>query len=288
MVLEGFVLGLVAAFTFGFADFIAAVAARKMGITRLLLITHIASVGVATPYLVFAADLDGVSLAFLPVFAAVSVLLIAILVSFYKGLQLAPVALVSPVVSAHVVLVILLSVLFMGEQIGPVQIMGMAAAVGGVMLASMTLAGGHPGNRQTMKGLRFAIAATVGGGFWVFAMGALSKEVGWFSTIYLVRVITLILLLAAQTGMRNVEWRTLSVKQALPAVLVGILQICGLAAYTIGAQVGAISITAAAFSVYPIIPIIGGLVVFRERIASRQALGLASVLAGLLVLGITT
>ena len=288
MVFEGFVLGLVAAVTFGIADFLGAVAARKIGITPLLLITHIAGVGVATPYLFFASDLNGFPLVFLPAFAAASILIIATLSSYYKGLQLAPIALVSPIVSANLVLVILLSVIFMGDQIGPVQIMGMAAAVGGVMLASMTLAGAHPGSRQTAKGLQFAIAATVGAGFFVFALGALSKELGWFFAIYMVRLITLLILLAAQTGMRNVGWRTLSAQQVLLAALVGTLQIGGLAAFTMGAQVGAVSITAAAFSVYPIIPIIGGLVVFRERIAPRQAFGLASVLAGLLVLGVTT
>ena len=288
MALEGFVLGLVAALVFGIADFMGAVAARKIGITRLLLITHISGVAVATPYLLFASDLGGVPLVFLPVFAAVSVLLIATLGSYYRGLQLAPVALVSPIVSAHLVLVIPLSVLFMGDQIRTVQVMGMAAAVGGVILASMTLAGTHPGSYQSAKGLRFAIAATVGAGFFVFALGALSRELGWFYAIYMVRLITLLILLAAQTGMRNVGWRTLSVQQVTLAALVGILHIGGLAAFTIGAQVGAISITAAAFSVYPIIPIIGGLVIFRERIAPRQAFGLASVLAGLLILGVTT
>ncbi len=106
MVLEGFILGLFAAFTFGIADFIATIVARRLGLIRLLVITHVAAVLVVTPYLVFRADLHGIPLAYWPVFVAVSLLLLATLVSFYKGIQVGPVVLVSPIVSAHIVIVI--------------------------------------------------------------------------------------------------------------------------------------------------------------------------------------
>ena len=288
MVLEGFVLGLVAALTFGVADFVAAIVARKIGITRLLVVTHVAGVGIATPYLLFGANLHGIPFLFLPAFAVVSLLLIATLVSYYKGLQLGPVALVSPIVSAHLVVVILLSVLVLGERMGSVQIIGMAAAVGGVIIASMALDRSHPDKHQSSKGLWFALAATLGGGFFVFALGALSREVGWFFAIYVVRLITLFILLGAQRAMPNLAWRTVSTKYILVAALVGILQFGGLAAYAMGTQVGPISIVAAAFSVYPIVPMVGGLIVFRERLASRQAFGLATVLAGLMVLAMNS
>jgi hypothetical protein len=52
VVLESFSLGFAAAVILGIADLIAAVVSRKMGLTRLLLWTHLAAVLVATPYLV--------------------------------------------------------------------------------------------------------------------------------------------------------------------------------------------------------------------------------------------
>ena len=53
-----------------------------------------------------------------------------------------------------------------------------------------------------------------------------------------------------------------------------------------GTNIAPISIVAASFSVYPIIPVIGGLVVFRERLVPRQAMGVATALGGLVVLGL--
>ena len=74
----------------------------------------------------------------------------------------------------------------------------------------------------------------------------------------------------------------------LIAILVGALQFSGLAAYASGAQMGSVSLVAATFSIYPVIPMIGGVILMRERIVPRQAAGLASVCAGLLVLGMTS
>ncbi|MDP6228655.1 MAG: hypothetical protein QF714_13275 [Dehalococcoidia bacterium] len=134
----------------------------------------------------------------------------------------------------------------------------------------------------------FALAAAVGAGFFVFTLGILSREVGWFLAIYVVRLIGLGIVLAAQRAVRSQPWKEVPIKLILAAALVGALQIVGLAAYTIGAQIGMISVVATTFSVYPIIPMVGGLVLLREKLASRQAVGLASVLTGLLVLGMAS
>jgi drug/metabolite transporter (DMT)-like permease len=286
--LQSFALGLVAAFTLGTADFIAAFVVRRIGVTRLLVVSHVAAVGFATPFVLFGANLSEIPLLCLPAIAAVSLLFVAAAASFYKGLQLSPIALVSPIVSSHLVIVILLSVLLLGERLGPMQMMGITAAVGGTIAASVTMGGSHQHSFQSSKGKWFYLASTLCSGFFVFAIGALSREVGWFLTVYLVRLFTLFLLLIALKAVPNLEWRTLSVKNAGMAALVGVLICFGLGAYAMGTQIGPISITATAFSAYPIVPIVGGVIIFRERLVSRQILGLASVLAGLLVLSISS
>jgi drug/metabolite transporter (DMT)-like permease len=207
------------------------------------------------------------------------------LISFYKGIQVGPVALVSPIVSAHIVIVIPLSVVFLGERMGPIQITGVTVAMAGVMLASFTVDRSRQDNQRPNKGLLFALGAAVGAGFFVFTLGILSREVGWFLAIYVVRLISLGFVLAAQKTVRSQPWKEIPIKLIMAAALVGTLQIVGLAAYTMGAEVGSISIVATTFSIYPIIPMVGGLVILRERLVSRQAVGLASVLTGLLVLG---
>ena len=69
------------------------------------------------------------------------------------------------------------------------------------------------------------------------------------------------------------------------AVGVGLVDAAGVAFFARGDQVGLISITAASSSAYPIIPLLGGLVLLHERIARWQAVGVVLILAGLVLLG---
>ena len=68
----------------------------------------------------------------------------------------------------------------------------------------------------------------------------------------------------------------------------GVLETAALFALARGAEIGAISIVAATFSVYPLVPIAGGLLIFKERLARNQIVGLAIVLPGLITLGAMT
>ena len=284
--IQGFALGLTAALTFGVADFVAVFVARRFGTMSILVWTHIGALVVSTPYLLLVAGLKPIPLAYWPVLGALAFFILLALTSFYKAVQTSPVSLVSPIVSAHLVVVILLSVAFMGERPGMVQILGISLALAGVALASMTAGDSHTGNDGLRKGVMFGIIAMLSGGLFIFGIGNLSKELGWFLPIYLIRVGTLGVLLPTHLVTRRQPLRGLPAKHAFIAALVGVLQFTGLGAYAMGANIAPVSVVAASFSVYPIIPVIGGFVIFRERLVSRQVIGVASALGGLVVLGL--
>ena len=65
---------------------------------------------------------------------------------------------------------------------------------------------------------------------------------------------------------------------------IGVLDIGGFAAFARGSELGFISITAAASVIYPMIPILFGVLYLRERPAFSQWVGVATVGAGLTLL----
>jgi drug/metabolite transporter (DMT)-like permease len=65
----------------------------------------------------------------------------------------------------------------------------------------------------------------------------------------------------------------------------GLADAAGVLFFVRGDQVGLVAITAAVSSAYPLIPLIGGLVLLRERMARLQAGGAVLILAGLVLLG---
>ena len=285
---ESFFLGLTAAVIFGFADLTAVVVARKIPLVRLLLWVHVGAFIVGVPYLLLAADLSAVTPGYWALFGVLSLVFLGMQSTFYKGLQVGTVVLVSPIVSTHLIIVILLSTIFLGERLESVQMLGISLAMFGLLIATMTMQNDPSGGSNVGKGATYALIAMVGAGIFIFTIGALSKEIGWFLPIFLVRTISFFILLPSQRFANAGPWWSPSRKLVMIAILVGVLQFSGLAAYASGAQMGSVSLVAATFSIYPIIPMIDGVILLHERIVPRQAAGLAAVCAGLMVLGMTS
>jgi len=69
------------------------------------------------------------------------------------------------------------------------------------------------------------------------------------------------------------------------AMIVGLIDVLGGAAYARGTELGFVSIVSAASATFPLIPVVGGVLLFRERPAASQFAGVALVVGGLLLLG---
>ena len=285
---ESFFLGLTAAVIFGIADLVAGIVARRISISRLLLWIHLGGFIFGLPYLVLATDLGAVSPQLWALFGVLSIMFLGMMSTFLKGLQAGSVVVVSPIVSAHLVIVILLSTIFLGERLESYQMLGIGIAIAGLLMATLTWQSDTPEGGQVGKGVSYALLTMVGAGVFIFAIGALSKEIGWFLPIFLVRTGSFFILIPVQRLAQAGPWWSPSPKLVFIAIVVGALQFAGLAAYAAGAQMGSVSLMAATFSIYPIIPMIGGVVLMHERIVPQQAAGLASVCAGLLVIGMTS
>jgi uncharacterized membrane protein len=60
----------------------------------------------------------------------------------------------------------------------------------------------------------------------------------------------------------------------------------GLIFFARGAQVGLVAVTAAVSSAYPVIQLVGGLLIFHERLLPQQVGGAILILVGLILLGL--
>ena len=279
--------GVIAAVGWGIADFLAAVISKKLGILRTVFGVHIASVAATTVYLVFALDPTWPSPGQWAALAGISLLAVVTYLVFYKALQTGPVAVISPIVSTYAVVVILLAVLLLGERLSTGQVLGAAGTIVGIVVASTNPRALRKRETLIGAGVLFGILATLGLGFWQFAIGVLSKEIGWFLPIYISRVLTLACLTPIVVARRCWPWQRASAPILFGVIVVGFVETGGLFAFARGAEGGIISIVAAASITYPVIPVLGGLAVFKERLSFSQWSGLALALVGLLVLTLT-
>ena len=267
MVLESVIFGLLAAFGIGSSDLVAAVVVKHLGVLRTALGVNIVSVGVSLHLPGDCGQLER------PVPRA--------------AIEIGPLAIVSPIVSAQAVVVILLAVVFVEETLTGRQAVGAAATIVGIALASVDLGRVRGGGNLIGKGVLIALAVTVGVGVWSYSIGVLSRDLGWFLPVYVNRLLTTAILAPASVPRRQWPWQRLTGRHFLGVVLIGLLESGGLFAFARGTEVGLISIVAAVSITYPVVPILGGLFLLRERLALNQRAGLALVLAGLLVLSLS-
>ena len=285
------IYGLVAAVGFGLADFLTAIAARRLGALLTLVVVQVVGTLMVTAFFVVAGPSTGAAAGgvWVGLIVAGGVTALAYF-GLYRGLELGPVAIVSPVVAANAAIAILLVVPVLHERVSGPAWIGVVAALAGVVLASTDPRGVGAALRADRRGIAWALVAMVIFGVAVFISGWAAKRFGWFLPMFCSRLGTMAALAAVvgATGGRTIQRPGPSARFLWLAAVVGVVDLGGFAAFTRGSQVGLVSIVIAVSATFPLIPMAGGMLAFGERPAPTQLLGAALVVVGLFVLGVAS
>lgn len=289
------IYGLVAAFGWGLSDLWAAIAGRRMGSGRTVVVAQVAAAALVSLIVVFARpDLSRLGNV-VPWLVPNAFIGAAAFATLYRGLQLGPIAVVSPVLASYAVVPVLLSVILLGESLGALGVAGVVVTISGAVLTSTDLRADvralRSRKRQRFPGLSLAIASTLLFGVATYVTGWASKEAGflpslWFGHLSMMTVFLIGgLVVWLRSSSRPSQAREPARRAIGLAILVGVVELLGTIAYARGAEVGLVWIVTAASATYPLIPVFGGVALLHERPAPNQYLGVALVVAGLVVLG---
>lgn len=312
--------GLLSALSWGISTLLAAVAARRIGALRTVVIGEAAGLtGYLTLFLLGHFSLRGVAgsvwlLVLAGVIAVVGYL------AMYRGLESGHVGLVSAISACYGGVIALLSVLLLHEHLTVEAVVGIVATVAGVVLAVMqgraaptpaaptpaTFVPGTPAPpveaairpaaipppartppdlSPPVIGVAFGLVAALCYGVGGFVIGRYTLNLGWLVPVVVARGGAMVLLLGLlATPLRGPAGAPLMPGLAW-ALAAGLADAAGLIFFTRGDQVGLVAVTAAVSSAYPVIPLIGGLLIFRERLIRQQIGGAILILAGLILLG---
>jgi len=224
--------------------------------------------------------------------------------SLYRGLELGPLAIVSPVTAADGTVGAVLAVIFLHESLSLWESGMLALILLGIIGASTNLAevrgivrvSGLAGLAR--GGVRWGLLAMLAFGVMLFGIGLAAGQWGWYIPILWTRTfaaLTLLLFAAWQhLRSRHPVGSVLAESKAAPlhapaiglAVVVGTLETMGLLIYSFDTQVASTGLASAISSSWGIIPLLAGIVIFRERPVLYQICGVVLVLAGLFLLAI--
>jgi drug/metabolite transporter (DMT)-like permease len=281
---SGFALGAAAALAWGVADVIVTFYARRLGYLRALVVIHGLSL---IPLALLALVVDppeAVTAGSLLSAAALGPVAVVAYMGFYKALELGPISIVSPIVSAFGAVVVLLALLVLGDSLTEVQALGCGLVLSCVVVASIETSGSdHVG----ATGITLSLVACFAFGLYLFLQGELADELGWLLPILCSRVVAVLMLAALLAVTTSDEPRAeLGLAGIAGCAATGALEASAYLFFNRGAELGEIALTGAAVSAYPVIPILVGLFALHERVARHQLVGVAGVLLGMVVLSL--
>jgi uncharacterized membrane protein len=274
------IFGLLSAFSYGLADFVGALAAKKV---RALAVTAI-SFGFG---LVLALVLSGIlGASYSPetiqtsIFAGVSS---AIAIScLYAALALGPISIVSPLTAVISAMIPVLVDIAAGQALS-----GFAVFAVLLVLIAVVLVGFVPGESvklPSLPALIYSLGAGLGfAGIFVF-LDATSKDSG-LGPLVVMRTVGLVLLLfglgylALKNKVAFIEKSAFELKTLVLILVAGTGDVLGNVAFLIATREGALAIAAVLTSLYPVGTILLAWVILKERIALSQTIGIVLAMA---------
>ena len=294
----GLVTGLGAALSWGTLDLLSALASRRIGSLRVT--TGMQIVGAIL--IALAAVVTGTRVPTDP-FVLIGGALVGLAgagayLTYFTGLRIGPISVVSGVVAAYGGLTVVLAVVIRGETLNLVQALGAAAATIGVVLTGVSFDHGLRG-RFASPGVVFAVVSLV-----LFSTMSIGSDIvidraPWLEVLLVSRLsnvaLSILVLVIASTVLRRqasaliegtdgaVDGR--ATRRVIAAVVLsGVLDSAGLMSFAYGLEHAQTWLVSLASSFGPAVTIVAAVALLGERLRPIQWLGLGGILVGMIAI----
>ena len=293
----GFLAGLGAALSWGTMDVASALASRRLGSLKVT-----AGIQVVSAVLLVALAFGlGTVLPSDPLVLAMAGLLGIVgagaYLSYFTGLRIGPISLVSGVVAAYGGLTVVLAVLVRGESLTSVQALGAAVATLGVVLTAVAFDGGIRGTRLAGPGVIFAVMALLLFALMTVGLAEAIERSGWLEVLVVSRVVNAVVSIGAVVVLTSlahprlraiVQVDTIAVARTSWAIVLmaGILDVTGLIVFAIGLEQAETWLVGLVSSFGPAFTILIAVLFLGERLQRVQWLGLCGVGLGMVLIAL--
>ena len=281
----GIIFGIIAMISWGTADFFVVKAVRKISVFKTFVWSQI--IGIILFFLIF-------SLFFkfpvMPYNIIIMILITGFLgviayLAFYKGLQIGKVSIVSPIAASWSVITVILCLVLLKEKLTNIQSFGISLAIIGAVLVSFK---SHDLLKLRIKniavGVKYALIALFGWGFYMFLIGVLVDKLGWFLPVFFIKAVAVFYLLSySGVSKQDIKFPK---NVYFFIVLIGVLETIAFLSYGMGINYEYNSIVAPIGAAFPMVTIILARIFLKEKLEINQKIGVISVLASLVLLSL--
>lgn len=206
---------------------------------------------------------------------------------FMRGLQIGDISIVAAVINVWAVFTIFNSYVFMDQRLKALQWAGVAMIITGAVLTSLDLTAIRKGAYTVSRGVKEALFGSFFfGTFWNFSE-VISEDIGWLPATLLVKGgIVLFLSAVIFFFLKKNGTSKVSLKVAGGISLIGVIESGAVAVVNYGLSVGDAILVSPIASALSVVTIVLAIVILKERPAWNQALGILTVIAGIVLTGV--
>ena len=267
---------LLASVAWGVADFLGGVKSRVVPTLVVLLLAQVSGVVAIGLVVAFAGNAPpGPSI----LWAVLAGLFGAVgLASFYRGMAAGAISVVAPIAAVGAVVPVVFGIAT-GDDVSRAQGVGFVVALSGVALASFERH--EAGAMRIAAGVPWAIAAMIGfGGYYVPMHEASGEDFLWAALVF--RCTVGVLAFTAWLVLRPPIQAARGHLGAI--VMIGLLDTAGNTLFAAASSQGEVSVVSVLATLYPVTTVALAAAVLGERIERLQLVGVASALAGVVLI----
>jgi drug/metabolite transporter (DMT)-like permease len=198
------------------------------------------------------------------------------MLAFYRALSIGPMGIVSPLVALSVLVPVAVA-LVRGETPTSLQILGIIAAIVGILLAS----GPELSGAESARPLILAGVAALGfGAMFVFMAAGSAHDP--LMTMTGMRITTMVILAVVLLKVRGFGGATR--RDLLPLAVVGVFDALANVTFGFATTLGLLATTSVLGDLYPVVTAVLAAIVLHERLRAVQYAGVAAALAGVMLI----
>lgn len=281
---SGIIAGIAAALAWGVADvFVKLIVDRVGGRRSLFWMALFGMIAVVPAALFLPVGVSGGAFSIF-LLLLLGVLDAAGLFSFFRGLEVGKLSIVSPISGSIALVTVLLSFLFLGEALSQVQAAGVALVVGGIVLVSIDLKELRKSGKPLSAGVPYAVFTMLEWGAMWFFLAFAQAGATWLTTIIGLRI-SCLATVAAYSGVRKLDLKIGGNLLALAAAA-GLLDTVAFLCLAYGYTMDLASVVGPIASTFPAVTVIIAIILLKERPALNQLIGIAAAIGGIIALSV--
>ena len=282
------IFGLLSAFSYGLADFVGALAAKKVRAIAVTTIAFVLGLFIAVGLSFFVGATFSQESITAGIYAGIAS---GIAIScLYAALALGPISIVSPLTAVISAMIPVIYDLATGAQLGPFALVAIALVLVAVVLVAFVP--GQDFRLPSARALLYSLGAGLGfAGIFVFLDAAPSDS--GLATLIVMRIVGIALMLAGLTfalfkyrPKQFLETSIFSRSLIWLVLLAGAGDVLGNVFFLIATRAGELAIAAVLASLYPVGTILLARIVLKERTAKSQSLGIVLAIGACVLIAI--